>query len=69
MIKGHITMTVSPDYARRELIEELLNNGEAIVRLKNIGENDVVSFELLPDIVYCKDCINFLNEHLSEVNE
>ena len=61
MIKGTMTISVSPDYARREIVERLIKNGEVIVRLKDIGNDGVVGFELLPDIVHYKDCINFLN--------
>lgn len=57
MIKGTMIITVSPDYARREIVERLIKNGEVIVRLKDIGGDSVVGFELLPDIVHCKDCI------------
>ena len=64
MIKGTMIITISPDYARREIVERLIKNGEVVVRLKDIGGDNVVGFELLPDIVHCKGCIDFMNDHL-----
>ena len=49
MIKGIMTITISPDFARREIVERLIKNGEVIVRLKDISKDSVVGFELLPD--------------------
>lgn len=47
--KGTMIISVSPDYARREIVDRLIKNGEVIVRLKDIGRDGVVGFELLSE--------------------